>query len=328
MKNQSLRIFMTGASGYLGGVLSRRLAAEGHQVRALLRTGRDAQSLEQSGVTTFAGDILDRPSMREAMSGADWVIHAAALVELDAPAAELERVNVGGSDNVASLAFKLGVGRFLSVSSIAYFGGSPEDGSPADETSPTQKPFPSAYSATKHGGQEKVRQWARQGLKVNTVYPSLIYGPPAKRGGSNAMLRAIAKGRFPALIAGDRKTSWVHVDDVVDGILRVMDRAQPGRDYLLAGEIRTIREVVREVCRWAGIGPPRFELSVGTARVLLALVSPMMRLAGKRPPTSPGQLSSLARHWAFSDERARTELSWKPRPLAEGLPPTLEFLLQ
>lgn len=266
--------------------------------------------------------------MREAMSGADWVIHAAALVELDAPFRELERVNVEGSDNVASLAFKLGVGRFLSVSSIATFGGSPEDGTPADENTPPLRPFPSGYSATKHAGQERVLQWARQGLKVNTVYPSLIYGPPGKRGGSNALLRAIARGRFPAVIAGDKKTSWVHVEDVVEGIVRVLTVAPPGRDFVLAGEIRTVGEVVQEVCRLRGVRPPRLKLSVGTARALLAVASPLLRLAGRRPPTSPGQLSSLGRHWAFDDSRARTELSWQPRPLAEGLPPTLDFLLQ
>lgn len=266
--------------------------------------------------------------MRVAMSGADWVIHAAALVELDAPAEELERVNVEGSENVASLAYKLGVGRFLSVSSIAYFGGSPEDGTPADETAQPLRPFPSAYSATKHAGQERVRQWARQGLKVSTVYPSLIYGPPGKRGGSNALLRAIALGRFPAVIAGDRKTSWVHVEDVVEGILRVMAVAPPGRDYLLAGEIRTVLAVVEEVCRLRDARPPRLKLSVGVARVLLAAASPLLRLAGRRSPTSPGQLASLARHWAFDDTRARAELGWQPRPLAEGLPPTLDFLLR
>ena len=238
-----MRIFLTGATGYLGGVLARRLAAGGHQVIALARPGRDVQSLVQAGVTPFTGDITDRASMREGMSGADWVVHAAALVDLDAPREAMERANVLGSENVASLAYKLGVGRFLSVSSIAYFGGSPADGSPGTEESPVLRPFPSLYSETKHQGQERIRQWARQGLAANTVYPALIYGPPGKRQGSNIALRALAKGRFPVLMGGDRRTSWVHVDDVVDALVRIVERAEPGRDYVLAGDTISLRDL-------------------------------------------------------------------------------------
>lgn len=323
-----MRIFLTGATGYLGGALARRLAGDGHEVRALVRPGRAVQALVNAGVTPCTGDITERASMREGMSGADWVIHAAAYVELDAPREAMERVNVQGSENVASLAHKLGVGRFLSVSSIARFGGSPEDGSAGDEGSPVLRPFPSLYSETKHAGQERIRQWARQGLALNTVFPSLIYGPPGKRQGSNALLRALAKGRFPALVGGSRKTSWIFLDDVVEAMVRVLERAAPGRDYVLAGEVTTVRDLARQVCRLAGVKPPRLELPLGLARAALAVATPLGRLFGGRPPASPGQLASLSRHWAFDDAQARRELGWTPRPLAEGLPPTVEFLLR
>ena len=322
-----MRIFLTGATGYLGGALARRLAADGHEVRALVRPGRDTQPLVKAGVTPFSGDITERASMREGMSGADWVIHAAAYVELDAPREAMERVNVLGSENVASLAFKLGVGRLLSVSSIAWFGGSPADGSPGNEDSPILRPFPSVYSETKHAGQERIRQLARQGLAVNTVFPSLIYGPPGKRQGSNALLRAMAKGRFPAVVGGDRATSWIHIDDVVEAMVRIVERAAPSRDYVLAGESIRVRDLARQVCRLAGVKPPRLEIPLGLARAAVAVAAPLARLTGRRLPTSPGQLASLARHWSFDDSRARRELGWTPRPLSEGLPPTVAFLL-
>ncbi len=323
-----MRIFLTGATGYLGGALARRLAADGHEVRALVRPGRDLQALVNAGVTPCTGDIADRASMREGMSGADWVIHAAAYVELEGPREAMERVNVQGSENVASLAHKLGVGRFLSVSSIAQFGGSPEDGSAGHESSPVLRPFPSLYSETKHAGQERIRQWTRQGLALNTVFPSLIYGPPGKRLGSNAVLRTMALGRFPALVGGDRKTSWVFLDDVVEAMLRIVTQAPAGRDYVLAGEITTVRDLTHQVCRLAGVKPPRLELPLALARAAVALGAPLAKLFGARPPLTPGQLASLSRHWAFDDTRARQELGWAPRPLAEGLPPTVEFLLR
>jgi dihydroflavonol-4-reductase len=323
-----MRIFLTGATGYIGSALCRRLAAGGHELRALVRPSSRTEELRRLGVATFVGDLLDRASMRDGMSGADWVVHAAAELDPSSPSRRMEEANVAGSENVASLAWKLGVPRFLSVSSIAYFGGSPPDGSLATEESPVQRPFPTPYSATKHEGQRAIAAYAAKGMRLNTVYPSLVYGPPGKRGGANVMLRNLAKGRFPALVGADRKASWVHLDDVVSGVQAVLERAPPGRDYLLAGEVATVRRLADAVGATAGVAPPRRELSPAFARTVLTVAAPLMRLFGRRPPIPPRQVASLARHWAFDDTRARAELGWQPRGLAEGLPPTVAFLLE
>lgn len=322
-----MRIFLTGATGYIGSALCRRLAAAGHELRALVRPTSRAEELHRLGISTFTGDLADRASMREGMSGADWVIHAAAELDPASPGERMERANVAGSENVASLAWKLGVPRLLSVSSIAWWGGSPPDGTPASEETPPLRPFPTAYSATKHAGQEAIRAWARKGLPVSTVFPGLVYGAPGKHGGANGLLRALARERFPALIGGDRKASWVHLDDVVAAIVAVLERAPAGRDYILAGEVTTVRELAERVCALAGTRAPRHELSPRLARWALTLAAPVLRLAGRRPPLPPQQVASLERHWAFDDARARRELDWRPRTLAEGLPPTLELLL-
>jgi nucleoside-diphosphate-sugar epimerase len=322
-----MRIFLTGGTGYIGGALARRLVAGGHEVRALVRATSNVEKLREIGAATFVGDVTDRFSMREAMSGADWVIHAAADLDFGAPEERMRKINVEGSDNVASLAFKLGVPRVLAVSSIAAFGGSPPDGSPATEEAPVQQPFPSLYSVTKHAGERAVREWRQRGLKVNTVWPSLVYGPPGKKSGSNFFLRQILKRRIPAVVGGDRQVSWIHIDDVVDGMLLLIEKAPPGRDYLMTGDVTTVRSLVDRVSRLGHVKPPRLSLPVGVARVGLALAAPVFRMRGHRPPVPPEQLESLARHWAFDDRRARTELAWRPRTLDEGLPATVEYLL-
>ena len=320
-----MRIYVTGGTGYIGLELCRRLAGDGHELRCLVRPTSRREALEALGASCFEGDLADRYSLREGMSGADWVIHAAAELSPSAPAERIESANVAGSENVASLAYKLGVGRFLSVSSVAFFGGSPDDGSPATEEAPPQ-PFPNRYSATKHAGQQAVLRWAEEGLRVNTVYPSLVYGPPGKKDGANPLLRRLAKGWLPALVAADRLTSWVFIDDVVDGIVRVMERAEVGRDYLLAGEVATIEEVARTVTSMTGAPLPRLRLSPLQARLLLAVSAPFYRLRGRRPPSDPELLRNLERHWCFDDSRARRELDWRPRSVEEGLARTVEYL--
>lgn len=322
----SLRVFLTGASGYIGGRLAERLHHDGHQVIALVRPTSDTRKLEKLGVATSEGDITDRFSLRPGMSGADWVIHAAAELDMNGASERMRRANVEGTDNVASLAYKLGVGRFLSVSSMARWGGSPPDGSLATEGSPLYEP-PSLYSATKAEAERAVQRWAAQGLKVNTVFPALVYGPPGKRSGTNALLGRIVKGRAPFLVGADRKMSWIHLDDVVEGIVQVMERAEPGQDYVQAGEVATLREVAERACALAGIRPPRIDLPMPLARMVFALARGIERLRGRRPSVGPDQLRSLTRHWAFDDSKARRELDWTPRTLAEGLPETVVMLV-
>lgn len=320
-----MRIFMTGATGYLGMPLALRLAAAGHEVRALVRAASDPAPLGAAGVATFPGDVLDRYSMRQGMSGSDWVLHAAAVVDPDAPPERMRAVNVEGSDNVASLAYKLGVGRLLSVSSVAAFGGSPDDGTPANEETPPRASFPDPYSATKTAGQQAIRAHAARGLRVNTVFPGLIYGPPG-RGGANHLMRGVLRGRYPVMTGGDRRLSWVFLADVIDAVLAVIAKAPPGRDFILAGEVATLRSAVGRVSALAGVRPPRRELPLAAARLLMRGMTPLYALRGRRPPLSPAQLASLARHWAFDDARARHELDWQPRGLDAGLPPTIEYL--
>jgi nucleoside-diphosphate-sugar epimerase len=325
-----MRLYITGATGYLGQPLALRLAAAGHQVRALVRPTSDparVAALAAGGVATFPGDLADRASLREGMSGADWVIHAAAELDPAVPDERMRRANVEGAENVASLAWKLGTGRFLHVSSVAAFAGSPADGSRADEDTARRPDPPGSYAATKRAGEDAVRRLAATGLRLNVVWPSLVYGPPGKRRGTNALLRRIAKGRMPVLVGGDRLTSWVYLDDAVAGLARVVERAPPGRDYLLAGDVATVGSVVRRVAALAGVPPPRVRLPVAAARAALALAGPLYRLRGWRPPASPDQVASLARHWAFDDARARRELDWQPRGLDAGLPPAVAHVL-
>ncbi|HEX3552999.1 MAG TPA: NAD-dependent epimerase/dehydratase family protein [Thermoanaerobaculia bacterium] len=321
-----MRIFLTGGTGYIGRSLARRLAGAGHEVRALVRPTSNAEPLKQLGIATFVGDVGDRASMREGMSGADWVIHAAAELDLNRAPELMRTANVQGSENVASLAFKLGIGRFLSVSSMAWWGGSPPDGRAVDETAPPFTPFPTLYSATKHSGEQAVQEWAKKGLRVNTVFPSLVYGPPGKKEGANAILRGFLKGRFPVLVGADKKTSWIYLDDLVDGMLRVIEKAPPDRGYLMTGDVTTLRSLADRVCALGGVRPPRMSLPVAVARAALILSGPFYRMRGFRPPFSTEQLNSLERHWAFDDSRARTELDWRPRTLDEGLPLSVAFL--
>jgi dihydroflavonol-4-reductase len=114
----------------------------------------------------------------------------------------------------------------------------------------------------------------------------------------------------------------------VEGMVRVMDRAAPGRDYLMTGEVATVREIADRVAALGGVRAPGLDLPPGIARVAARVLGPLYGLRGRKPPFSLEQINSLTRDWAFDDTRARRELDWQPRGLAEGLPPTVAHLAQ
>lgn len=322
-----MHIFLTGATGYIGGQLAKRLAGDGHQLACLVREAsrpERVQALRDLGASIHIGDLAERESLRPAIEGADWVIHAGA--ELNREGA-MDDANVRGSENIASLAVELGVPRFLSVSSISYWGGSPADGSPGTEESPVQD-FPTAYSASKNAGENTVRAWGDRGLNVVTVFPSLVYGPPGKRNGANFFLGQIARGNLPVMIAGERRVSWIYIDDVVEAMAQIVERDLAQGRYILAGKGEPLMDTARRVADLAGVKAPRRSVSVPTAKVALRVVAPFFKLAGRRLPVEPVRLDYLSRHWYFSDERARRDLDWTPRGLDEGLPPTIEMLTE
>jgi dihydroflavonol-4-reductase len=321
-----VRIFLTGGTGYIGGALCRRLVAEGHRVRALVRPTSRRGDLEALGVECVAGDILQPATLVEAAAGVDWVVHAAAELDMETPLERMRATNVAGSDHVAAAALAAGA-RMLALSSVAAFGGSPADGSPADEEGPVQHPLPTRYCVTKHEGERALDAYEGRGLALNVVYPSLVFGPPGKSRGTNVILRDLVRGRVPVMIGGDRWVSWVYLEDLVDGLVRVIERAPAGRRYLMTGEARQLADVVVHACRLAGSRPPRLRLPVGVVKALAPAVAGLYRLAGRRPPLTPQLVRSIERHWRFDDARARRELDWQPRGLDAALPPTVEFLL-
>lgn len=321
-----MHLFLTGGTGYIGGQLAKRLTADGHDLACLVRESSNPErvgALRDLGASIHIGDLAERESLRPAMEDADWVVHAGAELNRE-PA--MDGTNVKGSDNIASLAVELGVPRFLSVSSISYWGGSPADGSPGTEESPVQD-FPTAYSASKHAGENAIRAWTERGLKVVSVYPSLVYGPPGKKNGANFFLYQMVQGNLPVMIAGQRKVSWIHVEDVVGAMARIIDLNLTDGRFILAGEGEPLMDTARRVAAMAGVKPPRTSVSVPTAKVALTILAPFFKLAGKRLPVEPVRLNYLSRHWYFSEEHARRELDWGPRGLGEGLPPTVEMLM-
>ncbi len=318
-------VLVTGATGFVGRALVRRLSREGARVRALVRTPAKAERVEGlEGVVPVQGDLVDEVAMAEAVRDVRVVVNSAAA--LRGTEAEQERINITGTRILAEAAAGAGVDRFVHISSVAVYGFQP--GVRLDESSKAP-PGTYTYGRTKAGAERSVREVAaRTGLSVSIVRPGTIYGPEARTW--SGRLFGWSQRRPLWLPAGGRGTvPYIYVDDVVDLCLVCADHPEAAGETFNAvmDPPPTLREVLGA---WARLtGEPRFlTLPTGLLRPIAWL------LARRGDPDSPRRqaptvLRMLGEPTRWPMDKARDRLGWSPRvALEEGVRGCVPWLLE
>ncbi|KAJ0785774.1 putative farnesol dehydrogenase (NAD(+)) [Helianthus annuus] len=329
-----MKVLVTGASGYLGGRLCDALLRHGHSVRAFVRRTSDLSSLpppSDDGTLELAyGDVTDYPSLLGACSGCDVVFHAAALVEPWLPdPSKFTSVNIGGLKNVIRACKQTdSVEKIVYTSSFFALGST--DGYTADESQVhSAKFFCTEYEKSKAVADKIALEAAKEGVPIVAVYPGVIYGPGKVTAG-NVVARMIVErfnGRLPGYIGyGNDKFSFSHVDDVVYGHIAALDKGQPGQRYLLTGENASFVQVFDIAAAITNTKTPRFNIPMFVIEIYGWLSVLFARITGKLPLISPPAVTCLKHQWAYSCDKAKRELDYKPRSLTEGLEEVLPWL--
>ena len=318
-----MRYFVTGASGFIGGALTRRLLRDGQQVVAVVRKPDQAQQLAELGVELHQGDITDKESMRAAMTGTDGVFHLAAWYKIGVDPSRAEQINVGGTRNVLELMKELGIVKGVYTSTLAVF--SDTGGATVDEhyRHDPASGFLSEYDRTKYLAHYQVAQpLIDEGLPLVIVQPGLVYGPDDRSAAGDAIRRYLKK-ELPMLIKGSAYT-WAYLDDVVEGHILAMDRGVAGESYIIAGPIHTLIDAFETAERLSGVRAPRTRLAPGLVKGMAGMagfLSRFMTLSGDYHPEA--LRVSAGATYLGDNGKARREFGYAPRPLEEGLAATL-----
>ena len=311
---------VTGATGFVGAAVARRLLAAGMAVRALARPGGDRRNLAGLDVEVVEGDLTDHPSLARAVAGCEAVFHVAADYRLWCPdPAPMMAANVDGSRAVMRAAAAAGVARAVYTSSVAVLKPN-ADSTPADEDTPSRlEDMIGHYKRSKFLAEVAVLEVAADtGLEVVVVNPSTPVGPrDIKPTPTGKLIRDAAEGRIPAYVRTG--LNIVHVDDVADGHWLAYRRGAPGRRYILGGEDMSLRAILAEVARLAHRRPPRLQLPNALVLAVAHASEAVARLTGKEPMASVDGVRMARRHMYYSSARARAELGYAPRPAAEAL---------
>ena len=312
--------FVTGATGFVGGAVVRHLREAGHHVRALVRNPAAAASLAASNVSLHAGDVAERGSMREPMTGVDGVFHVAGWYKLgprDRRAATA--VNITGTRNVLELMRDLGVPKGVYTSSLAV--NSNTRGRVVDEDYRFHGRHLSVYDWSKAEAHKIAEGFIAGGLPLVIVQPGLVYGP-GDTSGVRTILTQFLTRTMPAI--PPVAYCWAHIDDIAAGHLLAMERGKPGRNYFLAGPPHTLTEALEIAESITGIPAPRRRVPASVLKVGSALTRVVETVARLPPAYASETLRVLAGvTYLGKNDRARTELGWSPRPLREGLAETL-----
>ena len=320
-----MKVFLTGGTGFIGGAVVRRLRERGDEVVAMVRApgSPPAAALAATGVELLQGDLGDAYLTRAALETADAVIHSAAVYEIGIPPerrAAMYDANVGGTERILGCALEVGVPKAVYVSTVAAFGDT--GGTVVDESYEHSRRYTSYYDETKHLAHLAARNLVDKGLPCVVVQPGAVYGPGDHSQVGN-LIGQFLRGRLPFLPFGSMGLTFVHRDDVADGIVRALDAGRPGESYVLGGEVSTLRGLFEALATVTGRRAPRFELPVALLKAVAPIGPYVAPLLGY-PPNVRELVSSSdgVTFWASSDKAVR-ELGYTPRPLEQGLRDTL-----
>jgi nucleoside-diphosphate-sugar epimerase len=313
------QVAVTGAAGFIGGAICRRLSGAGAKVTGLDVAEQGAGRVREAGASFACADISDREAVHAALEGAELVVHAAALVHEWGEMDDFVRVNVAGTANALEAAVNAGAERVVHISSVVVYGY--HDASEQDETA-FRRAYGIPYIDTKSASD---RLAVRRGAVV--IRPGDVYGPH----GTQWILRPLEMARAGQLAVpgkGDGVMLPVFIEDLVDAVLLGLERGEPGETYTVWDEQNPVsfEQHFNRIAAMVGGREAR-----RLPRPLLAAVGATQeRIAAARgsPPTLTARaITFVDRRGTVSTAKARERLGWEPRvPYDEGMRRTEEWL--
>lgn len=318
-----MRVLVTGATGFIGGALAGALAARGDRVRALVRPTSRTAALSAQGVELAPGDVADPASLRSAVEGCDAVVHLAGAVKALRDR-DLFLANAEGTRHVvAACAAATARPRLVYVSSLAAAGPAPSGRSRTEEDPPAPV---SRYGESKLAGERAVRA-AAGALAASIVRPPIVYGPADKE----LMPQLLRMARLGVVVrAGfrEKRFSLVHVADLCQGLLDVLDRGRrvgatggEGTYFFEDGADRSWDEIALAACDALGRRARVLALPEAASLAVAAASSALAAVTQRPSILSFDKLREIRETaWTCSAARARVELGWAPRfGLREGM---------
>lgn len=325
-----MKLFLTSGGNPIGRAIIRSIKALelSYDVYALAESADEAAIIEDLGGTAILGDIKHPQSLRAQLSGTDILIHNAERHDLDRVGwREIELINVSVTRKLFHLAEELKIPKRIFMSSTAVYGNTLKK--PVNETHTPEPPSFSHYHRTKHlAHYDVIQPMMKAGMPITIVTPGSMYGPDSNYLVDHLMV-SFHQRKFPLTLLFGPKTmlTIVHVDDVAEGILKVIDQGAVGEEYILTGPSVTLNELVAFWSRITGRRETVLPISPNPIRTVASIAQPLRRDPPANQLLNPELAGILGTTNIVSAAKAKKVLGWRPRSLQKGMLESFEHIM-
>ncbi len=308
-----MKVLVTGANGFIGSNLCKRLVSEGCEVNALVRETSDLTFLDSVPVKLYYGDINQPDTLAKPANGVDKVFHVAGLAADWGPYTRFEKINFRGTRNVAFAANKAGVKRFVYISTVAFHGFGKQN--MTEESPKAARLIP--YAETKYMAEQWLWEFSKQiDMEITAVRPGNVFGIN-DRTFISKYLDALMQGKFAEIDHGRSKTCPVYVENLIDIILLVSkEKRAVGEAYLATDGLDiTWHEFNTSLARHLAVKLPKTSIPYGIAMTAAQIYYSMHRLLGikSEPFLTPYRINNGGKDYHFSIQKLKTHFGYKPK---------------
>jgi dihydroflavonol-4-reductase len=320
-----MKIFITGATGFIGTHLVLFLKNTQHELYCLARSSSNIETLEKVNANVIIGDVIDKQSVLDGMNGCDWVINLANFYEFWTPYQQkYEEVNIKGTRNVMEAAIASGVSKVVHVSTAVVYGNAEW---PVTETSKMGDRCVTSYAQSKRDGDRNVWElYEKENLPLIVIYPSAVLGPNDPKASGRYILN-MAQGKLPAQILTNIYFSFVHVKDVALTIVKALEKeSNIGEKYIVSAENHTWGELNDMISKISGTRLPFLTLPGWLAVFNSYLFSAIAKFI-KKPPIwdmSVDQIAIMKQGFKIDGSKVEKELGITYTPVYDAIKEAIE----
>jgi dihydroflavonol-4-reductase len=321
-----MRVFLTGATGFVGAHVAKHLACQGAQLRLLVRPTSNLANLEGLAAETIVGDLLQPDSLRTSIRGCDALMHVAADYRLWVRDPRIMYAsNVEGTRSLLRIAREEGVPRVVYTSSVATMGFK-EDGTIVDETTPVSlADMVGHYKRSKFMAEQAAVEAARDGQQVIILNPTTPIGPQdIKPTPTGRIIVDFLNKRFPAYV--DTGLNLVDVSEVARAHALALEKGCSGKRYILGGENLTLKQILDKMSAITGLPSPTMKVPHSVA-MIFAFFDEIVtgRIRGREPRATVEAVRMGKKKMFASSAKAQRELDFRIVPVYQALRAAIEW---
>jgi dihydroflavonol-4-reductase len=324
-----MKVFLTGATGFVGSHVARIYAAAGAELRLLTRSSSNLASIEGMKAEVIVGDLREPEGLRSAIAGCDAVVHVAADYRLWVrDPKSMYAANVDGTRELLRIARESGVKRVVYTSSVATMGFK-KDGTIVDEDSPVSiEDMIGHYKRSKFLGEMEAIKAARGGQEVMILNPTTPVGAgDAKPTPTGRIVVDFLNKNFPAYV--ETGLNLVDVNEVARMHIVALDKGTSGERYILGGENLTLKQILDRMSAITGLPSPTMKVPHTVAMGFAFFDENFTgKLLGKEPRATVEAVRMGKKMMFASSAKAQRELEFKVLPVYGALRAAIEWFLE